>query len=74
MIARHLAFSALKAGYSVLFTRADRMFEALKLSVLDGSHGKTLKYFLKYDILVIDDFAIRPLNRDEANDLYELII
>jgi len=74
MLARHLAFSALKAGYSVLFTRADKMFEALKLSLLDGGHDRTLKYFLKYDILVIDDFAIRSLSRDEANDLYELII
>ena len=74
MLARHLAFSALKAGHSVLFTRADKMFEALKLSVLDGGHDRTLKYFLKYDILVIDDFAIRSLSRDEANDLYELII
>jgi len=48
--------------------------KVLKLSVLDGGHDRTLKYFLKYDILVIDDFAIRSLSRDEANDLYELII
>ena len=27
VLARHLAFAALKAGYSVLFTRADKMFE-----------------------------------------------
>lgn len=74
MLARHLAFSALKAGYSVLFVRADKMFESLKLSILDGSHDRTLRYYLKYDLLVIDDFAIRALSRDEANDLYELII
>ena len=74
MLARHLAFSALKAGYSVLFTRADKMFNSLKLSILDGSHDRTLRYYLKYDLLVIDDFAIRPLSREEANDLYELII
>jgi len=74
MLARHLAFAALKAGHSVLFTRADKMFEALKLSVLDGSHDKTLRYYLKYDLLVIDDFAIRTFSRDEANDLYEIII
>lgn len=74
MLARHLAFAALKAGYSVLFVRADKMFDALKLSILDGSHDRTLRYYLKYDLLVIDDFAIRALNRDEANDLYELII
>jgi len=74
MLARHLAFAALKAGHSVLFTRADKMFEALKLSVLDGSHDKVLRYYLKYDLLVIDDFAIRTFSREEANDLYEIII
>jgi DNA replication protein DnaC len=74
MLARHLAFAALKAGHSVLFTRADKMFDALKLSVLDGGHDRTLRHYLKYDLLVIDDFAIRSLGRDEANDLYELII
>src|SRR5680860_874257 len=74
MLARHLAFAALKAGHSVLFTRADKMFEALKLSVLDGSHDKVLRYYLKYDLLVVDDFAIRAFSREEANDLYEIII
>ena len=35
---------------------------------------KYSKVLLKYDLLVIDDFAIRTFTRDEANDLYELII
>jgi DNA replication protein DnaC len=74
MLARHLAFTALKAGHSVLFTRADKMFEALKLSMLDGGHDRVLRYYLKYDLLVVDDFAIRTFSRDEANDLYEIII
>jgi len=73
-LARHLAFSALKAGHSVLFTRADRMFEALKLSMLDGGHEKTLRYYIKYDLLVVDDFALRTFSWEEANDLYELVI
>ena len=74
MLARHLAFAALKAGYSVLFTRADKMFDSLKLSLLDGGHDRTLRHYLKYDLLVVDDFAIRSMSRDEANDLYDLII
>lgn len=74
MLARHLAYAALKAGYSVLFTRADKMFDALKLSLLDGGHDRILRHYLKYDLLVIDDFAIRTLGRNEANDLYELIV
>jgi len=74
MLARHLAFSELKADHSVLFTRADKMFEALKLSILDGGHDRTLRYYIKFDLLILDDFAIHSLSRDEADDLYELII
>ncbi|GEM_PF-3809514 len=50
------------------------MFEALKLSVLDEGHDRTLRHYLKYDLLVVGNFAIRSLSRDEANDLYELVI
>jgi len=73
-LARHLAYAALKAGRSVLFTRADKMFDALKLAILDGGHDRVLRYYIKYDLLVVDDFALRTFSRDEANDLYELII
>ena len=52
-LARHLAFAALKAGHSVLFTRADKMFDALKLSVLDGGHDRVLRYYQKYDLLFL---------------------
>ena len=73
-LARHLAYAALKAGHSVLFTRADKMFDALKLAILDGGHDRVLRYYIKYDLLVVDDFALRTFSREEANDLYELII
>jgi len=73
-LARHLAYAALKAGHSVLFTRADKMFDALKLAILDGGHDRVLRYYIKYDLLVVDDFALRTFSREEANDLYELVI
>jgi DNA replication protein DnaC len=73
-LGRHLASAALKSGQTVIFTRADKMFENLKLSTLDGSHSRVLKYYIKPSLLVIDDFAIRAFSREEANDLYEIII
>src|SRR3989304_8505421 len=73
-LARHLAYAALKAGHSVLFTRADKIFDALKLAILDGGHDRVLRYYIKYDLLVVDDFALRMFSREEANDLYELVI
>ena len=73
-LSRHLAFSTLKAGHNAVFVRADKMFEHLKLSIVDGTHGWTLRYYLKPELLVVDDFAIRTMTREEAKDLYEIII
>ncbi len=50
------------------------MFEHLKLSIVDGTHGRVLRYYLKPELLVVDDFAIRAMTREEAKDLYEIII
>ena len=73
-LGRHLAYSAIKAGYDSILVRADKMFESLKLATVDGTHGRTLRKYLKPDLLVVDDFAIGSLTREEAKDLYEIII
>jgi len=73
-LARHLSFAAIKSGYSVLLVRADKMFESLKHSRADGTHTRALRSYLKPDLLVIDDFAIRMMTREEANDIYEIIV
>ncbi len=73
-LAKTLAFKALKSGYSVMFARADKMFHHLKLSIIDGSHDRTLRTYLRPDILIIDDFAIKDFTVEEANDLYEIVL
>ena len=73
-LARHLSFAAIKSGYSVLLVRADKMFESLKYSRADDTHTRALRSYLKPDLLVIDDFAIRIMTREEANDIYEIIV
>ena len=46
----------------------------LKLSIVDGTHGRALRQYLKPDLLVVDDFGIGTMTREEAKDLYEIII
>jgi DNA replication protein DnaC len=69
-----LIFGPTGIGYSVLLVRADKMFESLKHSRADGTHTRALRSYLKPDLLVIDDFAIRMMTREEANDIYEIIV
>lgn len=73
-LAKTLAFMALKSWYSITFTRSDKIFHHLKLSILDGTHKRIIGSYLRTDLLIIDDFAVKDMTREEANDFYEIIL
>ncbi len=72
-IACALARAGITKGYSALYLRAPRMFETLELSRLDGRLASLMALWARIEILVIDDFLIRPLSPDQAGDLLEVI-
>ena len=72
-IACALGNSAARAGYTVLYLRAPRLFETLQQSRGDGSHLRTLARFARVQLLIIDDFLITPLEGQEQRDLLEVI-
>jgi len=74
MLARHLAFSALKAGHSVMFCRADKLFKHLKLSGLDGTRDRAMGQYIRASLLIIDDFAVKEMTREEADIVYEITL
>ncbi len=73
-LASALGHAACRAGYDVLFIRADQMFLELKQSRADYSHEKALRRFLAPDLLILDDFALRRLDTTQSNDIYEVVI
>ena len=68
-----LAHQAARSGFSVLYTRAARLFDELQVAHGDGSFARRLAHMAKLDLLVIDDFAISPMGAGERNDLLELL-
>jgi len=68
-----LAHQATRSGFSVLYTRAARLFDELQVAHGDGSFARRLAQLAKLDLLVIDDFAISPMGAAERNDLLELL-
>ena len=72
-IACALGNSAARAGYTVLYVRAPRLFEILQQSRGDGSHLKTLNKLGKVQLLIIDDFLLTPLADWERRDLLEVV-
>ncbi len=72
-IACALGNSAARAGYTVLYLRAPRLFETLQQSRGDGSHLKALAKLSRVQLLVIDDFLLSPLADWERKDFLEVI-
>ena len=68
-----LAHQAARSGFSVLYTRAARLFDELQVAHGDGSFARRLAHLAKLDLLVIDDFAISPIGAPEHNDLLEVL-
>jgi len=71
-IACALGNSAARAGYTVLYTRAPRLFETLQQARGDGSYLKTLDRLSRVQLLIMDDFLLIPLSEWERRDLLEI--
>jgi DNA replication protein DnaC len=72
-IACALGNAAARAGYTVLYLRAPRLFETLQQSRGDGSHLKALARLNRVQLLIIDDLLLTPLSDWERRDLLEVI-
>jgi DNA replication protein DnaC len=68
-----LAHQACRKGFRVLYRRAPRFFDELKLARADGSYQRTLARIARIDVLVLDDFAISPVTDGERRDLFEVL-
>lgn len=68
-----LGNQACRQGLSVRYERAARLFDNLRIARGDGSFGKKLLQLAKTDLLILDDFGIKPLQQSERHDLLEVI-
>ena len=73
-LATALGHAAVRRRYSVHFERCDRMLRRLRTSRLDNSHDAEVRKLLRVDLLIIDDFALQPLDAADTTDVYELIV
>lgn len=68
-----LGHHACRQGLSVLYVRAPRLFEELRIAHGDGSFSRKLMQLAKTDLLLIDDWALAPLTAGDRNDLLEIL-
>ena len=67
------AQKACREGYSTLYLRMTKLFEDLALAKGDGRYLKLLASFAKADLLVLDDYGLEQLGRDQRHDLLEIL-
>ena len=72
-LSQALGHQACRAGYNVLFIKASRLLADLGGGRADDSWEKRLQYYLKPNLLILDDFAMKEFTKTQAEDLYELI-
>lgn len=73
-LATALGHIAIRRRHSVLFARADKLFTRLRAARLDNTLEAELRRVTTVDLLIIDDFALRPLDATQTNDFYELVV
>jgi DNA replication protein DnaC len=68
-----LANAAIRRGYSGLYLRGPRLHDEIALARADGRLPRLLASWARVDVLLIDDFLLRPLAPDQAADVLEVI-
>lgn len=72
-IAQALGHAACMKGYGVIYSKTHRLLQDLGGGHVDGTWEARLRKYILADLLVLDDFGMKELSPQQAEDLYELI-
>lgn len=72
-LANALAFEAIKRGYRVMVRPTNQLLAELHGFRADGSYHRKMAKLDLVDLLVLDDFGLRPLSAQAVDDLYEIV-
>src|SRR3974377_607213 len=73
-LATALGHIAVRRRIPTLMLRADAMFKRLKASRLDNSTEAEMRRLAQIRLLIIDDFALQPMDATATADFYELVV
>ena len=72
-LAQALGHEAVRRGFDVLFVRTGDLLNHLHGGRADGTYDRRLQTYLRPDVLILDDFGLKPMRPPAAEDLYEVI-
>jgi len=72
-LAHALGQEACRQGFQVLFINTHKMLQHLNGGRADRSWDRRLNVYLRPDLLILDDFGLKPLQPPAPEDLYDVI-
>jgi DNA replication protein DnaC len=72
-LAQALGQEAARQGFDVLFVSVQKMLQHLHGGRADGSWERRLGNYLRPDLLILDDFGLKPIQPPGPEDLYDVI-
>jgi DNA replication protein DnaC len=72
-LAQALAHEACRRGFEVLFVPTAKMLAHLAGGRADGTSAQRLARYTRPELLVLDDFGLKPLRAPGPEDLYDVI-
>ncbi|MCP4660239.1 MAG: ATP-binding protein [bacterium] len=72
-ISQALGHCAVRAGFAVLFTNHSKMLAALHAARATGTFERRFLALAKVDLLIVDDFALKPMISPHDEDIHDLI-
>ena len=72
-LAQALTHEACRRGCAALFVNTYRMLQHINGGRADGTLERRMQAYLRPDLLVLDDFGLKPLRPPAPEDLYDVI-
>ena len=72
-LASALGHQACQQGYKVYYRNCSKLFDQLKMAKADGSYVNEINRIEKQDLLILDDFGLKPLDNNQRLILLELL-
>jgi DNA replication protein DnaC len=68
-----LGHQACQQGYKVFYRNSIKLFDELKVAKADGNYNKEIRKIENQDLLIIDDFGLKPFDSVQRLILLELL-
>jgi DNA replication protein DnaC len=72
-LAQALGHEACRRGHDVLFVSAPKLLQHLNGGRADNTYERRLQTYLRPDLLIVDDFGLKPLRPPSSEDWFDVI-